>query len=95
MVERKKFTITACREKTGAKASPQLLELRRTQLEIQGKIAKSLASGAKTIPEVADDTGYSPRTVLWYVMTYYKYGILSVAGKTEGGYYKYALKERK
>ena len=95
MVERKKFTITAYREKTGAKASTLLLELRRTQLEIHGKITKSLAAGPRTIPEVAKDTGYSPKMVVWYMMTYYKYGLVSVAGKTEEGYYRYALKEKK
>ena len=95
MVERKKFTITAYREKTGAKAPQQLLELRRTQLEVHGKITKSLATGLKTIPEVAKDTGYVPKMVLWYLMTYYKYGEVSVAGKTEEGYYRYALKEKK
>lgn len=95
MVERKRFTITAYREKTGAKAPPQLLELRRTQLEIHGKITKSLAAGPKTIPAVAKDTGYSPRDVLWYIMTYYKYGMVSVAGKTEEGYYRFVLKEKK
>ena len=95
MVERRKFTITAYREKTGAKASPQLLELRRKQLEINGKITKSLSGGPRTVPEVAKDTGYAPRMVLWYLMTYYKYGLIAVAGKTEEGYYRYALKEKR
>ena len=93
--ERKKFTITAYRERTGAKASPQLLQLRKTQLEINGKIAKSLSAGPKTVPEVAKDTGYPPRTVLWYLMTSYKYGLVSPAGKTDEGYFRYALKEKK
>ncbi len=93
--ERKRFTITAYREKTGAKAPPALLQLRKAQLEINGKISKSLSTGPKTVPEVAKDTGYSPRTVLWYLMTSYKYGLVSPAGKTDEGYFRYALKERK
>jgi hypothetical protein len=92
---RKKFTITAYREKTGAKASPQLLQLRKTQLEINGKIAKSLSAGPKTVPELAKDTGYPPRTVLWYLMTLYKYSLVSPAGKTDEGYYRYSLREKK
>lgn len=95
MVERKKFTITAYRERTGAKAPQRLLDLRREQLEISGKITKSLAAGPKTIPEVARDTGYTPRKTLWYLMTYLKYGLVAVAGKTEEGYYRYVLKEKK
>jgi hypothetical protein len=95
MAERKKFTITEYRQKTGAKASQALLELRKTQLEVNSKITKSLAAGPRTVPEVARDAGYAPRTVLWYMMTYYKYGLVSVAGKTDEGYYRYALKEKK
>lgn len=95
MAERKKYTIAAYREKTGAKAPQALLDLRRTQLEVSAKLTKALGGGPKTIPEVASETGMEPRTVLWYMMTYYKYGLVSVAGKTEDGYYRYALKERK
>lgn len=95
MVERKKFTITAYREKTGAKAPQRLLELRRDQLEISGRITKSLASGPRTVPEIARDAGLPPRKTLWYVMTFYKYGLLATAGKTEDGYYRYALKEKR
>ncbi|MDG7007420.1 MAG: hypothetical protein JRN06_04150 [Nitrososphaerota archaeon] len=95
MVERKKFTITAYREKTGAKAPQKLLDLRREQLDIRGKITKSLAGGPKTVPEVARDTGLNKRMVLWYLMTYYKYGLVGPAGKTEDAYYRYALKEKK
>jgi hypothetical protein len=95
MGDRKKFTITEYRQKTGAKASQALLELRKTQLEVNSKITKSLAAGFRTVPEVARDAGYPPRTVLWYMMTYYKYGLVSVVGKTDEGYYRYALKEKK
>ena len=95
MVERKKFTITAYREKTGAKAPQRLLDLRREQLEIIGKVKKSLAAGPKTVPEVAGDTGMPPRKALWYLMTYYKYGLVGPAGKTEDGHWRYALKEKK
>ena len=91
MTERKKFTITAYREATGAKASPKLLDLRKSQLDINSKITKALGGGPRTVPEVAKETGMSPRIVLWYLMTYYKYNLVSVAGKTDDGYYKYTL----
>ena len=93
--ERKKFTITAYRERTGAKASAELLQLRKTQLDIKGKITKSLSAGPKTVPELAKDTGFPPRTVLWYLMTFHKYGLVAPAGKTDDGYFRYVLKEGK
>ena len=95
MAARKRFTITAYREKTGAKAPQRLLDLRREQLDMSGKITKSLATGPKTVPELAALTGTTKRMVLWYIMTYYKYGIVGPTGKSEGGYYRYALKEKK
>ena len=95
MVERKKFTITLYREKTGAKAPQRLLDLRRDQLEANGKIMKALAAGPKTVPEVARDTGLPPRKTLWFLMTYFKYGLVAPAGKTEEGYFRYAVKEKK
>ena len=95
MSERKRFTITAYREKTGAKAPQRLLDLRRDQLEANGKIMKALAAGPKTVPEVARDTGLPPRKTLWFLMTYFKYGLVAPAGKTEEGYFRYAVKEKK
>ena len=93
--ERKTFTISVYREKTGAKASAELLQLRKTQLDIKGRITKSLSEGPKTVPELAKDTGIPPRTVLWYIMTSYKYGLVAPAGKTDGGYFRYVSKEKK
>ena len=92
---RKKFTITAYREKTGAKASAELLQLRKTQLDIKGKITKSLSGGPKTVPELSKETGIPPRTVLWHLMTSYKYGLVAPVGKTDEGYFRYALKEKR
>jgi hypothetical protein len=94
-VERKKFSITAYREKTGAKAPQKLLDLRREQLDIRGKVTKALAGGPKTVPELAKDAGLPARQVVWYLMTYFKYGFVGVAGKTEDGYYRYVLREKK
>jgi len=93
MAERKKYTITMYREKTGAKAPQALLDLRRRQLEIAQKLTKALGAGPKTVPEVAKETRIAAREVLWYIMTYYKYGLVTVSGKTEEGYYRYALRE--
>jgi hypothetical protein len=94
MVERKRFTITAYRQKTGAKAPQRLLDLRRDQLEISEKVKKALSTGPRTVPEVARESGIPPRKVLWYMMTYFKYGLIAPSGKTEDGYYRYSLKEK-
>lgn len=93
MQEKKKFTITAYRQATGAKASQKLLDLRKSQLNISSRITNALKGGPKTVPEVAKETGMAPKTVLWYMMTYFKYGRITVTGKTDDGYYRYALKE--
>ena len=94
MTERKKFAITAYREMTGARAPQRLLDLRKSQLETYSKITKSLGEGPKTVPEIAGATGISSRTVLWYLMTYLKYNLISPAGKTEDGYYRYAIRKK-
>lgn len=94
MSERKKFTIMAFREKTGARAPQRLLDLRKSQLEISSKITKALGDGPLTVPEISKVAGIQSRTVLWYLMTYLKYGLITPAGKTEDGYYRYALKEK-
>jgi predicted Rossmann fold nucleotide-binding protein DprA/Smf involved in DNA uptake len=90
----KKYTIITFREKTGAKPSQELLDLRRAQLETASKIMKALSGEPRTVPEIAKETGIEPKTVLWYLMTYYKYGSVAPAGKTGDGYYRYARKEK-
>ena len=94
MSERKKYTINVFREKTGAKAPQRLKDLRKEQLDISAKITKDQQAGPKTVPELAEATGIPSRKVLWYLMTYLKYNIIAPAGKTEEGYYRYALAKR-
>ncbi len=93
--QKKVYTSKLFRDSTGAKASEALLNLRRSQLEISSKINAALKAGPKTVPELASVTGLDSRTVLWYTMTYYKRGLVSVAGKTEDGYYRYQLSNKK
>lgn len=94
MSQRKKFTSQILREKTGVKASPQLLELRKYQLDMSSKLSNALKAGPKTIPELSKETGIPSKTVLWYMMTYNKYNIIYAVGKTKEGYYQYALKPK-
>ncbi len=90
MSEKKAYTINVYRQRTGAKVPQRLLEIRKEQLDVSNRIMKALADGSKTVPEVSQATGIPARRALWYLMTYLKYGIVSPAGKTEDGYYKYA-----
>ncbi|MEM3557022.1 MAG: hypothetical protein QW839_03900, partial [Conexivisphaerales archaeon] len=88
-VQKKVYSSKLYRDRTGAKASEALINLRRYQLELSAKINTALKSGAKTIPELADATGLDPATVFWYVMTYYKKGLISAVEKNDDGYYRY------
>jgi hypothetical protein len=93
-VQKKRFTSKLFRDKTGVKPTQQLLDLRKTQLDIHSKIAKALRIAPKTVPELSKETEMDSKTVLWYLTTYFKYNQISVAGKTEEGYYQYTLKEK-
>ncbi len=94
MTTKKPFTSKAYREKTGATAPKAATELRKTQLEISSKINGALKTGPKTIPEIAETTGLPSAMVMWYLMTYYKYDLVRPVGKTEEGYYQYALRPK-
>jgi hypothetical protein len=94
MSTQKRFTSRLYREKTGAKAPQQLLDLRRSQLDVYAKISAALKAGPKTVPEIAQETGLGTKTVFWYVSTYYKYNLIYVAGKTDEGYYRYGAKAK-
>jgi DNA-directed RNA polymerase specialized sigma subunit len=93
-VQKKAYTSKLYREKTGAKASQQLLDLRRSQLDVYSKITNALKTSPKTVPEIAQETGMDTKTVFWYLSTYYKYNIVSVVEKTEDGFYRYAMKPK-
>ena len=94
MTARKKFTITAYREKTGARATQRLLDLRKSQLEVSSKVTKSLGEGPKTVPEISNATGIPSKVVFWYLMTYLKYNLISPVDKTDDGYFRYALRKK-
>jgi predicted transcriptional regulator len=61
----------------------------REQAQIKIKIMRSIQKEAKTIPEISDETGLDKQTVVWYLMTYYKYGLVRETAKTDEGYFKY------
>ena len=93
-VQKKRYTSKLYRERTGIKPSQELLDLRKSQLEVYSKITGALKTSPRTVPEIGQETGIDTKTVLWYLSTYLKYNLISVAGKTEDGFYKYAIKTK-
>ncbi|WP_202318498.1 hypothetical protein [Archaeoglobus neptunius] len=90
-MENKTSTLRRLREK-GVGPNRDALAKLKEQRQIRKKIAESLKSGAKTIPEIADETQLPSPVVTWYIMTMRKYGQIEEEGE-EGGYYRYRLVE--
>jgi hypothetical protein len=72
------------------KASARVKVQKKAIKLIRGKLEK----GAGTIPELADATGMNTDEILWYMAALKKYGEIVEAEK-DGGYFRYALIERK
>lgn len=87
----KKSTIKMYRERTGAKPSEDLTNMVKEQSKIKSKILSALRSGAKTVPEIARETGLDGKTVMWYLMTLLRLRQVEAMEKDEDGYYKYKL----
>lgn len=90
MVE-KVLTVKILREK-GVKPKPETIERLKEQRQIRKKIVECLKNGAKTIPQIADETKLTPPLVTWFVMSMLKYGEIEEAGE-EGDYYLYRIPE--
>ena len=64
----------------------------REQLGIRKEIARALAAGPLTVPEVAAAIGISTESVFWNLMAMKKYGQAAEVGQDESGdYYRYQL----
>lgn len=72
-----------------AKASKMIKEQKKLLKAIKGYLENQPA----TVPEIADATGLSSDTVLWYLATLKKYGDI-IEGEKDGGYFRYVLAER-
>ncbi len=64
----------------------------KSQKKIIAALTKSLRTGAKTVPEMAEATGLAPHEVLWWTASLKKYGIVQEAEK-RGAYFAYRLAE--
>jgi len=85
----KKSTLKLFKEKIKPKVSKDLLKMTREQALMRSKITKALASGPKTIPEIAKEIGVDIYIVTWYILTFNRYKLLESIEKTDEGYWKY------
>ena len=53
-------------------------------------IREQLQDEARTVPEIAEATGFASAEVLWFIATLKKYGEI-VEGDKDGGYFRYYL----
>jgi hypothetical protein len=74
-------------------ASDQLLSDVKIRNKRKAAIKKVLKDGPRTVPQVAEATGFEPRDVLWTLTAMRKYGAAVEVG-TEGDYPTYALPEK-
>lgn len=74
----------------------EIVERVRSQVKEQNRIEKHIAAalkdGPKTVPEVSQETGLPPETVLWVLMALKKYGKIT-EGQQKDSYFTYGLKE--
>ena len=83
----KKEALKALRKERGetlAKAK-SLLKVRSKMMR---EVKKCISGEAKTVPEMAEETGLAPSAVLWCVSALRKYG-MAVEGEQDGDYFKY------
>ncbi len=66
--------------------------LLKEQQTIRRQIKRALQSGAKSVPQLAQETGLSESETLWHVAAMKKYGDIAEAGLDEDyEYYLYRL----
>ena len=94
MSEEKKDSKPAIDLKPLREARKERIEQTREAIKEQNKIIKAicqaLAEGGKTIPNLAQAVGMETETVLFYVSTLKKYGIIG-EGRKDGSYFTYEL----
>jgi len=96
MSEEKKNAAPAADMKKLREVRKESIAGAREKMKGQNKIVKALkqalAEEAKTIPELADIMGMQTDTVLMYVSTLKRYGLIG-EGPKDGDYFKYELTE--
>ncbi len=91
---KKKTTVEIFRKKYSLRVPEALSAELRKQAGIKVKIMRSISKTPKTPKEISEDTGIPTETVFWYLMTFYKYGLVEAVEKTDEGYFKYIARKR-
>lgn len=69
-----------------------MLDIAQDELVMRDKIAALLAQGPKTIPEIAQELGYSTREVTVWLFGMRRYGMVEEIGRADvDGYFQYEL----
>ena len=69
-----------------------MLDIAQDELVMRDKIAALLAQGPKTIPEIAQELGYSTREITVWLFGMRRYGMVEEIGRADvDGYFQYEL----
>jgi predicted transcriptional regulator len=90
MAEKYKLELKVARERHGKLSDARNLE-RKERMRVRKAVLEALASGPKTVPEVATEIGVDSRTVLWHIAALRKYNEVA-DGPKHGDYIAYLLK---
>jgi hypothetical protein len=88
-VAKEKRPIDIFRERRGG-MSAEIKEYFKEQVRIRKLIAEAFKKGARTVPELAQDTGEPADKILWHVMAMKKYGLVTEI-EARGDYFAYYL----
>jgi predicted Rossmann fold nucleotide-binding protein DprA/Smf involved in DNA uptake len=72
-----------------------MLDIAQDELVMRDRIAELLEQGPKTIPELAENLGYSTREVTVWLFGMRRYGLIEEIGRADvDGYFQYELTEQ-
>ena len=72
-----------------------MLDIAQDEMVMRDRIASILEEGPKTIPEIAQTMGYTPREVAIWLFGMRRYGRVEEIGRVDDdGYFQYELSKR-
>ena len=89
--EKARSALAALRESRGG-VSAEMKAWLKDQQDVRKKLRASLAAGARTVPDLATESGLEASRVLWHLMAMRRYGEVTEAGERDR-YVLYALKK--
>jgi predicted ArsR family transcriptional regulator len=86
---RNREAVTALREQRAAETEAVQARLKE-QVKVEREIIRVLKEGPKTVPALAEATGFPTQAVFWHLIALRKYGKVEEA-EQEGDYFQYRL----